>query len=595
MTPEPKARAEPETIQQIPLAQIHAFPNHPFQVRDDDLMQDTVDSIQKVGILNPVILRPDPGGGYEMISGHRRMYAADLIGMKEIPALVRNMTDDEAVIFMVDSNLQREEILPSERAKGSVGALVLCCAGICDQETPDVILTAQICDSRKVSDHHAIIPTITGAETNPASLPAGEREILRLVAHQVLMAVCEPYRYEETVATLESGEAVFTAKGKRVLNPGWKAYVKQEQEDKDLPILKEWDILTAHTAEVKEGKTTPPKHYTEDTLLSAMETAGMKDMPEDAERKGLGTPATRAAILEKLVETGFVERQKAKKVVNLIPTQVGSSLITVLPEQLQSPLLTAEWENRLKQIEHGETSADDFIGDITAMVDELVKNYEVVKGSEILFPSGREELGKCPRCGGSVTESKKGYFCERNDCRFGLWRDNKFLTGKKINLTRKMVMSLLKDGRAYVSGIFSEKTGKSYNAIYTQLLFDGGSKGEVLEQAYQQFNIQRPADFTGHSLSVSDIVAIKRGSEVSYHYCDSIGFKELEHFKSENPLKNAEMSMEDDYGMLDGIINNGSKQAESEKKPSILEKLRQPLPEKPPKTTAQNKSAEMEI
>ena len=135
----------------------------------------------------------------------------------------------------------------------------------------------------------------------------------------------------------------------------------------------------------------------------------------------------------------------------------------------------------------------------------------------------------------------------------------------------------------------------NYNAIYTQLLFDGGSKGEVLEQAYQQFNIQRPADFTGHSLSVSDIVAIKRGSEVSYHYCDSIGFKELEHFKSENPLKNAEMSMEDDYGMLDGIINNGSKQAESEKKPSILEKLRQPLPEKPPKTTAQNKSAEMEI
>ena len=119
-----------------------------------------------------------------------------------------------------------------------------------------------------------------------------------------------------------------------------------------------------------------------------------------------------------------MERQKAKKVVNLIPPQVGCSLITVLPEQLQSPLLTAEWENRLKQIEHGETSADDFIGDITALVDDLVKNYEVVKGSEILFPSGREELGKCPRCGGSDTESKKGYFCERNDCRFGLWRDN---------------------------------------------------------------------------------------------------------------------------------------------------------------------------
>ncbi|MBR0444137.1 MAG: DNA topoisomerase III, partial [Clostridia bacterium] len=295
-----------------------------------------------------------------------------------------------------------------------------------------------------------------------------------------LMAVCEQHRYEETEVTLEAKGAVFTAKGKRVLNPGWKAFVKKEQEDKELPVLKEWDLIAPVSTEIKEGKTTPPKHYTEDTLLSAMETAGVKEMPEDAERKGLGTPATRAAILEKLVETGFVERQKSKKTVNLIPTQVGRSLITVLPEQLQSPLLTADWENRLNQIEHGDAEADDFIKDITALVEDLVKNYEPVKGSEVLFPSGREEIGKCPRCGSPVTESKKGYFCEKNDCRFGLWRDNKFLSAKKINLTRKMVSALLKEGKTYVSGIFSEKTGKSYDA-FIRLEDDGAHTVYKLE------------------------------------------------------------------------------------------------------------------
>ena len=346
-----------------------------------------------------------------------------------------------------------------------VKAIVLCAAGICDLNPPRVILPGQICDSRKVSDHHAIIPTVVAGDTDQESLPAGEREILRLVARQVLMSVCEQYRYEETEVTLEAKGAVFSAKGKRVINSGWKAFVKKEQEDKELPVLKEWDLIVPASTEIKEGKTTPPKHYTEDTLLSAMETAGVKEMPEDAERKGLGTPATRAGILEKLVETGFIERRKNKKSVNLIPTQVGRSLITVLPEQLQSPLLTAEWENRLKQIEHGEAEAGDFIRDITALVDDLVKNYEPVKGSEVLFPSGREEIGKCPRCGSPVTESKKGYFCEKNDCRFGLWRDNKFLSAKKINLTRKMASALLKEGKTYVSGIYSEKTGKSYDAF----------------------------------------------------------------------------------------------------------------------------------
>lgn len=354
----------------------------------------------------------------------------------------------------------------------SVNAIMLLCAGICGSHTPLTVNSGCVCDSKKVSDHHAIIPTIVAGETELNDLSAGEREILRLVATQVLRAVSAPYKYSETVVTMDCGGNIFTVKGKTVIELGWKAFDEQEQKEKALPKLFEGQVIKVVGTNVKEGKTTPPRHYTEDTILSAMETAGAKDMPEDAERKGLGTPATRAAILEKLVSTGFVERQKSKKTVSLIPAHSGVSLITILPEQLQSPLLTAEWENKLKQIERGELDPNDFMIAITAMIDELVKTYKVIRGAEVLFPSGRAVVGKCPRCGCDVTESKKGYFCENNDCRFGLWRDNKFLTAKRVTLSRKMVSALLKDGRSFASGIYSEKTGKSYDA-YIVLEDDG--------------------------------------------------------------------------------------------------------------------------
>ena len=356
----------------------------------------------------------------------------------------------------------------------SVCAVVLCAAGIMGTDTPAVINPAQVCNSKKVSDHHAVIPTVVAGETDLAALPAGEREVLMLICRQVLMAVSETYRYTETVVTLVCCGHSFTTKGRTVTKPGWKMYLSQEQKDKTLPELVEGDTLTPADVSVKEGATTPPKHYTEDTLLSAMETAGVKDMPEDAERKGLGTPATRAAILEKLVSAGLVERRKSKKAVNLIPSDGGVSLITVLPEQLQSPLLTAEWEQKLGQVECGELTTETFLAEISDMVSELVKGYEVIKGAEVLFPSGRTVVGKCPRCGSNVTESKKGYFCERSDCKFGLWRDNKFLTAKKINLTKKMVSALLTDRRTYASGIYSEKTGKNYDAYI--ILEDDGAR-----------------------------------------------------------------------------------------------------------------------
>lgn len=349
--------------------------------------------------------------------------------------------------------------------KNSVGAVVLCSANICSADIPVVIDSSRVCDSKRVSDHHAIIPTIKAGEADPESIPACEREILLLICRQTLIAVSEPYRYEETSVILECGGQSYTAKGKTVINMGWKAYVKQEETPKTIPALSEGDEITPVSVTVKEGETTPPKRYTEDTLLLAMETAGREDMPEDSERTGLGTPATRAAVLEKLISSGFAERKKNNKSVSLIPSSVGISLITVLPEQLQSPLLTAEWEHKLGQIERGELDPEVFISDIEAMVSELVRDCRAVQGSEVLFPSGREIVGKCPRCGGDVTESRKGYFCERTDCRFGLWRDNRFLVNKKISLNKKMVSALLKDGQTYASGIYSEKTGKSYDAF----------------------------------------------------------------------------------------------------------------------------------
>ena len=363
--------------------------------------------------------------------------------------------------------------LTDDMADG-VNAVVACSVGICDEAAPPEVLSRQICNSKKVSDHHAIIPTLVAGETDINALPAGEREIIKLIAKQVLRAVCDSFRYRETVAVISCGDRTFTAKGKIVENLGWKIYNEKEQTDKVLPELADGDELKVASSEIKEGTTKPPAHFTEDSLLSAMEVAGAKDMPDDAERKGLGTPATRAGIIEKLIATGFVERKKAKKTVSLVPAHTGVSLITVLPEQLQSPLLTAEWEHKLKMVEHGELDADAFMAEISRMVSDLVKTYSVIKGAEVLFPSGRDVIGKCPRCGGDVTESKKGFFCESNDCRFGLWRDNKFLTGKKITLTKKMVATLLKDGKIPVKGIFSEKTGKSYDA--TLVMSDDGAK-----------------------------------------------------------------------------------------------------------------------
>ena len=341
--------------------------------------------------------------------------------------------------------------------------LVRISADICNAEQP-VTMNTTICNSQKVTDHHAIVPTVSAVSADISVLPTGEREILRLVSRQLLCAVSEPFRYAETVAVLDCAGHIFTVKGRETLADGWKAYTENEQNDKVLPELKENREYSVQSVSLKEGTTTPPAHFTEDSLLHAMETAGKEEMPEDAERKGLGTPATRAAILEKLIRNGFVERKKSKKSVNLIPTHAAFSLITVLPEQLKSPLLTAEWEYCLKQIEHGKLNADEFLSDIAEMLSDLTKNYHAVQGAEVLFPSGRDVIGRCPRCGSEVTESKKGFFCENTQCRFGMWRDNKFWKSKHVTLTKAQASEMLQGKRVHMKDLYSEKTGRTYDA-----------------------------------------------------------------------------------------------------------------------------------
>lgn len=345
--------------------------------------------------------------------------------------------------------------------------------------------TAAVINDKKVTDHHAVIPTRNIREADLSALPVGERAILELVALRLLCAVAPPHIYAETSVTVACAGAEFTAKGRTVKQPGWRALdtayratmkSAPEQdgnsEDKALPELTEDQTLPVAGAAVKEGKTTPPKHFTEDTLLSAMETAGAKDMPEEAERKGLGTPATRAGILEKLVSTGFLERKKNKKTVQLLPSHDAISLITVLPEQLQSPLLTAEWEYRLGEIERGELAPEDFMAEITAMLKELVGTYQVIKGSEYLFAPPREVVGKCPRCGGEIAEMQKGFFCQDQSCKFAIWKNNNWWAAKRKQPTKAIVAALLKDGRAHVTGLYSEKSGKTYDA--TVVLEDTG-------------------------------------------------------------------------------------------------------------------------
>ena len=348
--------------------------------------------------------------------------------------------------------------------------------------TPEL---GKVLNSKKVSDHHAIIPTMELAKTDLAALPESEKNILTLAGARLLFATAAPHIFETVTAVFSCAGADFTARGKTVLAGGWKDLErryratlknKPEADDEDsadgtLPELAEGQSFDNPAAKVTEHDTTPPKPHNEASLLSAMERAGNEDTDPDAERKGLGTPATRAAVIEKLVSSGFVER-KGKQ---LIPTKDGNNLVCILPDNLTSPKLTAEWENNLTQIAKGAADPNEFLSGIEAMARELVKSYPFLSDSDKeRFKTEKPEIGKCPRCGSPVHEGKKNYYCSNRNCAFVMWKNDRFFEDRKVAFSPKIAAALLKSGKVKVKGLYSERTGKTYDG--TVLLCDTGEK-----------------------------------------------------------------------------------------------------------------------
>ena len=332
--------------------------------------------------------------------------------------------------------------------------------------TPEI---TRLLNSKKVSDHHAVIPTMEFQKTELFLLPESERNILFLAGARLLMASAASHIYETVTAVFNCEDHTFTAKGKTVLSSGWKEIealflmsLKEKpdkENEKELPAFCDGESFDSFPIKVTEHDTFPPKAYTESTLLSSMERAGNKETTEDAERKGLGTPATRAAIIEKIIKAGFVTR-KGKQ---LIPTKDGINLISVLPETLTSPLLTAEWENELSRIAKGEADADSFMKKIEALTKELIKNADAEKVKAELFKQEKTVIGLCPRCQNPVYEGKKNYYCSNRDCNFSMWKNDRFFEDRKITFTPKIASALLKDKKVKVKNIYSHKTGKTYD------------------------------------------------------------------------------------------------------------------------------------
>ena len=345
----------------------------------------------------------------------------------------------------------------------------------------DVPRTRRTVNRQKVTDHHAILPTRSMLQADLDALPKGERNILKLIIARTLMAVSKPFRYLESLLTTECAGEEFTAKGKEILEEGWKAVerkvladiLNRKREFTALPQVEESECGILN-AELKEGQTSPPKHFTEDTLLHSMETASADSMPEGVERQGIGTPATRAATIEKLVQKGFLERKGDKKTKVLLPTDKGKALITVMPEEIQSADMTADWETKLLRVERGEMEPETFMTEINDMISSLVNTTEAVKGASALMKN--KVIGVCPNCGNSVVEREKGYFCENRECRFVLWKDNAFFKRLGKRMDAHVADRLLRDGRVRLKDCKSSK-GKTYNAtVLLSTEADGRSK-----------------------------------------------------------------------------------------------------------------------
>ncbi len=368
--------------------------------------------------------------------------------------------------------------------------------------------TKQVINNKKVSDHHAIIPTENVADAVFGELPSGEQKVLSLITARFLAALGDAAIKQETEVEFTCANQVFKAKANLQKEKGYKEIQEwimgnksegadsendNEEQSENAGSLDYMSTLTNGKSypmkepKIVEGKTTPKKHFTEDSLLSAMERAGADEMSEEVERKGIGTSATRAATIEKLVRIGFVERKGDKKTKYLYPTHKGVALITVMPEQIQSPSMTAEWEEKLLDVEKGTYEKDSFMDGIEEMITDLVKTYKIIEDAEVLMHPAYEEIGICPCCGKHVIEKQKGYFCEEKECKFALWKQNRFFEALGKKMTKQIATKLLKDGKVNLKGCKSAKTGKTYDTTVVmtvdeaqravfELKFDKGGK-----------------------------------------------------------------------------------------------------------------------
>lgn len=369
----------------------------------------------------------------------------------------------------------------------------------------------QVINNSKVSDHHAIIPTANVADAEFRELPAGEQKVLSLITARLLSALGGPAVRNEVDVEFTCAGTVFKAKAKNIREKGWRDIQnwvmgsstdstdsENENEDKKgnaemlacIAAMTSGKSYPVQNPKMEEGKTTPKKHFTEDSLLSAMERAGSEEMPDEAERKGIGTSATRAATIEKLVRIGFVERKGNKKTKYLLPTHKGVALITVMPEQIQSPSMTAEWEQKLLDVEKGTFHDTEFMSEIEEMITGLVRTYKVIEDAEVLMHPALEGIGICPCCGSHVVERQKGYSCENRQCNFILWKENRFFEALGKKMTKQIAAKLLSEGKASLKGCKSKKTGKTYDTTVVMTVDEN-------QRAAFELNFERGADSNG--------------------------------------------------------------------------------------------------
>ena len=341
-----------------------------------------------------------------------------------------------------------------------------------DGQTVDV---SCVINNSKVTDHHAILPTMQGAKCNKEKLSETKQKILSLIIWKLVQAVQPLFIYEDVLVTVCCQGRNFTAKYKDVLQPGYTAkpvpFVEPEK-DKEVPIPKKLEqgmVIPVVRAEKKQGFTSPPKVYTEDTLLSAMETAGNKEFEKDTEKKGLGTPATRAAILEKLVSSGYVQR-KGKQ---MIPTEDGVAAIRNIPDYLKSASMTAEWENDLLRMERGEIKPHDFMQGIHGLIDKMLADLRQIPTVVAAPNHNKVSVGSCPVCGNPVHESKLSFCCADRSCKFALWKESRYLANMRKTLDKKMAVDLLKKGRTHVKDFYSMKKDKTFAADLVMRVEDG--------------------------------------------------------------------------------------------------------------------------